>query len=294
MTLHLPYGSVATIPAGTTLTNPVTLVGLRPFSSPFCEPTTGVGCPPDLTPVFGPIFAQDGIANSNYNSLQLSVEKRFSHGLQLLGAYTWSQSFDEASSFENILNPLDFRRSRAESLFNAHQRFVLSYYWELPIRAREGFSGKLLNGWSVSGITTFQSGFPIRITSSSDLELENSFDFELPGEPDIIKPFHGMNPRGPGHFFFDPSTFAPQALGTIGDARRDICCGPGINNFDFAMLKKTPIGEKVRTEFRAEFFNIWNHAQFKQPDGNITDTTFGQVLTARDPRLIQFALKFLF
>ncbi len=86
-----------------------------------------------------------------------------------------------------------------------------------------------------------------------------------------------------------------QALGTIGSAPRAICCGPGINNFDFAIHKNTLVNERMNVQFRAEFFNIWNHAQFFPPDGNITDgSTFGQISKARDPRLIQFALKFLF
>ena len=141
------------------------LVGLRPYSSPNCDPVTSVGCPPDGVPVFTSIFAQDTIANSAYNSLQASLEKRFSHGLQFQAAYTWSKSFDEASSFEGILNPIDPRRSRSLSLFDARHRIVFSYVWELPVPKYAGFKGGILNGWSLSGITTFQTGFPIRITS---------------------------------------------------------------------------------------------------------------------------------
>jgi hypothetical protein len=312
VTLHLPYGSVPTV---TGPNNPaITLVGLRPYSSPFCQPTTGAGCPPDGVPVFGSVFAQDTIANSSYNSLQASVEKRFSRGLQFLGAYTWSKSLDEASSFENLLKPLCFRCSRALSLFNSAQRFVFSYYWEFPVPKRQGVVGKLVDGWGLSGITTFQSGFPIRITSSADLELETSFDFEAPGEPDLIGKFRTQDPRKSGcafgtgptavpasscspvpNQFFDPNVFAPQALGTIGSAPRSICCGPGINQFDIALLKSTSVREQKQIQFRAEFFNAFNHAQFFVPDGNITDgPTFGQVTKGRDPRLIQLALKLIF
>ncbi len=233
MSVHLPYGSVPVVSGPN---NPaITLVGLRRYSSPFCQPTTGVGCPPDGTPVFASIFAQDTIANSSYNSLQVSLERRFSKGLQFLAAYTWSRSFDEASSFENTLNPLCFRCTLSPSLFNADQRFVLSYYWELPVPERPGLVGKVVDGWGLSGIFSLQSGFPIRITSSSDLELENSQDFEYPGEPDLVGKFRTQNSRksgcalgtgptaGPGatacqpvpNQFFDPNVFAPQALGTI-------------------------------------------------------------------------------
>jgi hypothetical protein len=172
-----------------------------------------------------------------------------------------------------------------------------------------------VDGWGLSGIFSFQSGFPIRITSSSDLELENSQDFEYPGEPDLVGKFTTQNPRKAGcalgtgptagsgapacqsvpNQFFDPNAFAPQALGTIGDAPRSICCGPGINNADLALLKTTRLAEHKELQFRAEFFNAFNHAQFYVPDGNITDgATFGQVSKARDPRLIQLALKLLF
>src|SRR5262249_35635819 len=104
--VRLPYGSV---PAADSNSGDVTLVGLRRYSSPLCDPTTGVGCPSDGNPVFSSIFAQDTIANSAYNSFQASLEKSFSRGLQFQLAYTWSKSFDQASSFEAILNPIDPR-----------------------------------------------------------------------------------------------------------------------------------------------------------------------------------------
>jgi hypothetical protein len=246
-------------------------------------------------PVFSSIFAEDTIANSNYNSLQMQVEKRFSRGMEFHASYTWSKSFDQASSFENILNPLDIRRSWALSLFDARSRLVYSYVWQLPIPLKHGRTGKVVNGWAVSGITTFQTGFPIRIASSDDLELMYSYGFELPGQPDIVKPFHTTNPRGPNNLFFDPSTFQPQALGTIGSAPRSVCCGPGINNFDIGIHKDTQLTERTRLEFRGEFFNVVNHAQFMAPDGNISDgADFGRVMLAREPRLVQFALKLFF
>jgi hypothetical protein len=300
VTLHLPYGSpsVVTGPNPT----PITLVGLRQFSSPNCDPYTGNGCPSDGVPVFSSIFAQDTIANSNYNSLQASLEKRFTHGLQFELAYTWSKSIDNASSFENILKPICDRCNRALSLFDARQRLVLSYLWELPVPRYEGAKGKFLNGWAISGITSFQTGFPIRIQSSDDAELENSFDFELPGKPDLIAPFRTLNPKTNNNYYFDPNSFAlpvqsstSTPLQLLGDAPRTICCGPGISNFDLSVQKILPVGENKHFEFRAEFFNIFNHTQFLNPDGNISDgADFGRIKRVRDPRNIQFALKFAF
>jgi Carboxypeptidase regulatory-like domain/TonB dependent receptor len=301
--LHLPYAqNHSVIPAGTTIgPNGITLVGLRPYSSPQCDPLTGTGCPLDGVPVFSSIFAQDTIANSAYNSLQASLDKRFAHGLQFTAAYTFSKSIDQASSFEGILNPIDPRRSRALSVFDARHRFVLSYYWELPGHKFDGATGKVLNGWALSGITTFQTGFPIRITSQADNELMYSFDFELPGEPDLIAPFKTFRPQSHGNYFFDPNSFTedttidPSLFGRIGNAPRTICCGPGISNTDFAVLKNIPLTESKHMEFRAELFNIFNHTQFYNPDGNSSDgSQFGQVTQARDPRLVQFALKLFF
>ncbi len=300
VTLHLPYGSpgVVTGPNPT----PITLVGLRRYSSPSCDPYTGNGCPSDGVPVFSSIFAQDTVANSNYNSLQASLEKRFSHGLQFQLAYTYSKSIDNASSFENILKPICDRCNRALSLFDARQRLVLSYLWELPVPRYDGAKGKFLNGWAISGITSFQTGFPIRIQSSDDAELENSFDFELPGKPDLVAPFRTFDPRKNGNYYFDPNSFelpvqsaTSTPLQLLGDAPRTICCGPGINNFDFSVQKILPISESKHFEFRAEFFNIFNHTQFLNPDGNISDgADFGRIKRARDPRNVQFAVKFAF
>jgi hypothetical protein len=300
VTLHMPYGPQATV-TGPNPT-PITLVGLRRYSSPLCDPFTGNGCPSDGVPVFSSIFAQDTIANSNYNSLQASLEKRFTHGLQFQLAYTFSKSIDNASSFENILKPICDRCNRSLSLFDARHRVVISYLWELPVPKYEGAKGKILNGWAVSGITSFQSGFPIRIQSSNDSELMNSFDFELPGKPDLVGPFRTFDPRTHNLQYFDPNAFAVPTqtasstpLQLLGNSPRTICCGPGINNFDFSVQKMIPVGEGKHFEFRAEFFNIFNHTQFLNPDGNISDgTDFGTVKRTRDPRNVQFALKFAF
>ncbi len=276
----------------------ITLVGIRPYSSPLCNPLGGAGCPTGGTPVFSGIFSEDTIAHSNYNSLQALFEKRFSHGIQFQASYTFSKSLDNASSFESALNPLNFNSTYGLSNYDARQRFVFNYVWELPVPKYDGFKGKLLDGWQASGILTFQSGFPIRITSQADIEqLDTTFDFEAPGQPNLTGPFKTHNPRIDG-FVFDPNLFTNNtvAAGTIGNAPRSICCGPGINNTDMSFSKLTSFSERWKMEFRADIFNVWNHAQFYSVDGNISNLggTFGQPLHIRDPRLLQFALKFHF
>jgi len=307
--LHLPYGSTSFIPGGTVVGPAgVTLVGLRQYSSPFCNPLTGVGCPVDGTPVFSSIYAQDTIANSAYNSLQASLERRFSNGLQFEIAYTFSKSMDDASSFENALKPIcngvlnNFSCNRSLSLFDARQRLVLSYLWQIPVPKYSGAKGQLLDGWAVSGITSFQSGFPIRMQTLDDQELENDTSgFEAPGRPVETGPVAFLNPRNNSNYYFcNGGAGAPGCniqdppLGSLGGPRT-ICCGPGINDFDMSVQKGIPIGETLHAEFRAEFFNIFNHTQFLNPDGNFSDgSDFGRVTHTREPRQIQFAMKFSF
>ena len=189
--LHLPYGPTPFIPGGTIVgASGITLAGLRPYSSPVCDPMTGNGCPSDGVPVFSSIYAQDTIANSAYNSLQASLERRLSKGLQFELAYTFSKSIDSASSFENSLKPIcngalnNFSCNRSLSLFDARQRLVLSYLWELPVPKYDGAKGRFLDDWAVSGITSFQSCFPVIMRSTNDNELENDTSgFEAPGRP---------------------------------------------------------------------------------------------------------------
>jgi hypothetical protein len=329
--LLLPYNAGAgglTVPAGT-LNAPgggITLVGLRKYSSPLCQPLTGAACP--SKPVISGIFTENTIAKSNYNSLQAMLEKRLSHGLQFQASYTFSKTLDNASSFEDALNPFNFNATYGLSKYDARHRFVFNAVWDLPVPKFSGFKGALLDGWQVSGIFTLQSGFPIRITSQADNELlDSTFNFEAPGEPNLVAPFKTVNPRGTvcqfgtgplavgqppcvpvSGYVFDPNLFDntvagtssagpnPVALGTIGNAPRSICCGPGINETDMSFNKSTQLGERLRMEFRGDIFNIWNHAQFYSVDGNVGNQggTFGQPLHVRDPRLVQFALKFHF
>jgi hypothetical protein len=308
---HMPNGSVVT-GSGQTLS----FTGLRPNSSPQCDPTTGNGCPVNGIPVFTGIFAQDTIAGSSYNSLQASLEKRMGHGLQFTAAYTFSKSIDEASSFEGILNPLPGADNNALSLFDARHRFVVSYEWDPPIRKFSGFAGKVLNDWAFSGITTYQTGFPIHLTSDADNELMNSDDFEYPGESDQIAPFQRVHPQSNGNYYFNQNSFTenatdntqplcsvtpgyncydPTLLGRIGSAPRTICCGPGISETDFVVMKNIPVNERTHFEFRGEIFNVFNHTQFYNPDGNSSDgSQFGQITQVKDPRLVQFALKYYF
>jgi hypothetical protein len=289
-TFHMPNGTTHALDGST-----INFTGIRPYSSPNC-PLNNPACPADQIPVFSNIFAQDTIANSSYNSLQVDLEKRFSNGLQMQAAYTYSKSMDQASSFEDLLNPFNPRASRSLSLFDARQRLVISYVYQLPVPKYAGLKGQVLDGWEISGITQFQSGFPVHIQDGNDHELTSSIDFSAAGTPDQIAAFHKLDPRNtPNHLVFDPSSFADPALGRFGTARRTICCGPGLNNSDFSVQKEFPMSETRRFEFRWDVFNIFNHTHFFNIDGNFTDgSNFGIAKRVADPRLMQVALKFYF
>jgi hypothetical protein len=300
---HLPTGGTIQA-AGQTLN----FVGIRPYSSPNCNPVSGGpgnGCPADGVPVFTNIFAEDTIAASAYNSLQASLERRFSHGLQLQAAYTWSKSLDWASSFEETVDPFNYKASRALSLFNSAQRFVLNYYWQFPVPRYSGFKGRALDDWAMSGILQFQSGFPIRIQTQDDNELISSLFFLSADAPQLSGALHTQSAKQvttqvvngtqeTGHFFFNASSFADPPLGSFSTTPRSICCGPGENQFDVTFSKRVTLTEVRYFQFRADIFNLFNKTQFVNPDGNFSDTTFGQVQQARDPREVQFALKFYF
>ncbi len=320
---HVPYGpnGPTVIPAGTTIGSVapggLNLVGLRPYSSPNCNPYTGpyvsgntstsVGCPVDGIPVFTDVFAEDTIANSVYNALEMMLQKRFSRGLQFQAAYTFSKSIDDGSTFEETLDPFNYRASRALSIFNAKQRFVISYDWEIPTRRYSGVKRAILNDWEISGITQFQSGFPIRLDTADDAELINSFFFLGTEAPSLVAPFQKLNPRkvltdnslgisAPG-YWFDPGDFADPPLGQFNNGtQRTICCGPGTQDWDFSVHKKIPLSETRYLQFRAEIFNVFNHTNYANPDGHFSDgpTEFGRITQAGDPRLFQFALKFFF
>lgn len=296
--LHLPYNAGAggmLIRGGTVVgTNGITLVGLRPYSSPTCAPLTGSGCPLDGVPVFTNIFAEDTIATSAYNSFQTMLEKRFSHGLQFQAAYTFSKSLDWASSFEETVNPFNYKASRALSLFNSAQRFVVNYVWDIPVPKYNGIKGKVLDDWQISGITQLQTGFPIRLQTQDDAELISSLFFLGADAPQLTGPLQILNPKANGGQYLNASQFADPPLGRFSTTPRSICCGPGLNNTDLTLSKRVTVDEARYFQFRADVFNIANKTQFVNPDGNFSDTTFGLIQQARDPRLVQLALKFYF
>ncbi|MGA7623011.1 MAG: carboxypeptidase regulatory-like domain-containing protein [Candidatus Acidiferrales bacterium] len=241
---------------------------------------------------------------SSYNSGQISY-RHTSGRLQTLIAYTFSKSFDDSSGYGEQINPYNHRLSRGLSAFDSTHNFVASYNYSLPLDKVAG-PKRLTNGWAVSGITRFSTGLPVTLIESDDQSLlGTSFGGPIINPvdtPNLVGPLDITDPRKTGGLYFSPAAFGPSALGQEGDARRRFFHGPGINNFDFALLKDTRITERFDLQFRGEFFNIFNHAQFLTPGGitsfnaagMTTSSSFGQVPGTLPGRIGQLSLKLYF
>jgi hypothetical protein len=233
------------------------------------------------------------MGTSDYDALEASVEKKVG-ALQLLAAYTWSKSLDDASNYiDNYINPINGRVSKALSAFDMTNNFVVSYTYALPLqRNTHGALAKLLGGWQWSGITRFGTGLPVSLYEYDDRSLYGDF-IDTPDRSST--PVQYMNPRNTAaHQYFSTQPFSLEAIGYYGSSNRRFFHGPGLNNWDVMLRKDTHINDRFSTELRIEFFNLANHAQFTSPDGSVTDTPFGDVTNANSPRIGQVALKLHF
>jgi hypothetical protein len=255
----------------------------------------------------GPLFDTNPfvstIANSRYNALQLSASHN-SGSLTLLAAYTYSKCLDNASGLQDSTNPFDPRLSMALCNFDVMHNFVVSYNWTLPFErlANSTWTRKVLGGWSLSGVTSFASGLPVTLSEGDDASLigANAIPLDVPNYTPGAPLFVNRNPRSREPYFnnnTDPTAggvFSFEELGHLGNSRRRFFHGPGLNNFTLSLAKSTKITESKELQLRFEAFNLFNHAQFFNPAGDITSDDFGKVLSARDPRIMQFGVKFLF
>ncbi|HUE03762.1 MAG TPA: TonB-dependent receptor [Bryobacteraceae bacterium] len=233
------------------------------------------------------------IANSNYNAAEVTVERKAAD-VTFLAAYTFSKAIDNASGFGDLVNFSNYGLSRGLSAYDVTQNFVASYTWAVPFdRALPGLSKRLTQGWTVNGITRLSTGFPINLSQSGDVSLYGTEGVDV---PDIVGPVVTQNarnagPNGPNTYFL-PDAFTSGPAGAFGDANRRFFHGPGIVNTDLGVSKWIPINESMHVEIRGEFFNIFNHTQFNNPDGNFSSSLFGVVTSARDPRIGQVSAKF--
>jgi hypothetical protein len=211
-------------------------------------------------------------------------------------------ALDQSSNLGEEVNPLNPSLSRALSAFDITHNFVVSYSYQIPFARMLGKTNRWTQGWELSGITRFSSGLPVTLINYGDNSLlgaePNGINNYGVDEPDVAPGSLNLNhnPRN-GQSYFNSALFSDNALGTPGTASRRYFHGPGMENFDMALLKNLRLTESKSLQFRLEAFNVFNHAQFFGPqsvDGNISSGTFGQVVSAAAPRLVQVGAKFIF
>lgn len=254
-------------------------------------------------PNFGPMGFINSGYNSNYNALQLSLEKRLMHGISFLADYTWSKNmndFSESINNGSYYQTDPFNRNYNYGLATSDLPNVIkvSGTFQIPHLGLSGTANKLLNGWQVAPIITWQSGFPFSVMCGCD----NSFTGDYVDRADFIGTNLNQAKLNPNRShnaltqeYFNTALFTQNALGTFGNSGKNNLFGPGLFDTDLALEKETKIGERYTIEFRAEFYNAFNSVNFGYPDLFVTDPTFGQLLyTSTDPRIMQFALKFSF
>jgi hypothetical protein len=241
------------------------------------------------------------------------LNRKTSHGLAFTTAYTWSHSIDLRSTWHALsgggtatdrnsfgeagysLDPNKLFLERGNSLFDIRHRVVGSVQWELPwMKDQQGLAGHVLGGWQANSIVSLQTGFPFTVGAHKDYN------------GDGVKSDRPDAPSFGNYKYFTHTQFENGALaalagdfpaptpGTDGSLGRNTFSGPGFAEVDFSLFKKIKISERANMEFRAEFFNLFNHANLYPPVANLADSSFGLVQQAFDPREIQFGLKFIF
>ena len=273
------------------------------------------GCRGDTGPCdFASVGLITNQTNSTYHAGQLALTKRFSSGLSFLASYTFSKTLDYVSTFnvagsaprlvagENDLaqNPFNIKAEHGPSLFDARHRFVFSGSYELPFPKDGAPAARaLFGGWQLNAIANFASPTPFTVYDSANVSMQGSAP-EVSGffssRPDLVaNPNNG--PRTADQWVsrsafrrLDPITEA----GNFGNEGRNAVRGPGIANVDVSLLKTFSFTERWRLQFRAECFNLANHANFGLPENDVASPNFGRILEAGSPRLVQFGLKLLF
>ncbi|MBI3427619.1 MAG: TonB-dependent receptor [Acidobacteria bacterium] len=268
-------------------------------------------------PAFGDIQWMENRVGATYNSLQARLEKRFSHGLTGLVSYTWGKALTgspdhistsgggagfDTGTFREPQDGNNTRADRGLAEFDVKQRFVASYVWELPFGKGRKFGNDwhkatdfVLGGWQVTGIHALQGGLGLTATLGGGSVLniggERRARPNLVGNPELSDSQRTLNRWFNVDAFQPAFTPSPQAFGTAGVG---VMRGPGLVNFDYTLAKDFHLTERKRFQFRTELFNAFNHANFGPPNIARESTGFGQILSAANARIIQFALKFYF
>lgn len=259
---------------------------------------------------FGSLDSIINVFNSNYHSLQISANRRVGRGLSFGIAYTYSRTLTDSPTdrstppYDTYNRHLDYGPAN----FSRNNIFVANYVYDLPFYTdQRGFAGKALGGWELSGITVFESGVPLTITQFNDPFSSDDFgtgpnlfpdgigiddDNFVSPRPDRVGG-QGVNGPKTSTQWFNKAAWT-DAIGHFGNSGRGVVYGPGFNNWDLSAIKNTKISEHISTQFRAEFFNAFNHPSFLGVSTNVDSSLFGRITSTHDPRIIQLGLKLYF
>ncbi len=241
--------------------------------------------------------------NSNYHSMQIFGQHRFSSSSQVNLAYTWAKNLTDNQTDRSTApqNSYDIRGEYGRAALDRRHVLTVNYIYELPFyKDQRGFVGKMLGGWQVQGIATYQTGLPFTVTTSSFDPAGLGF---IPALVAGGRPIMTCDPNQGGaqtqQQWFNTTCFQPNPLSTatnipnvVGNAPRGIVEGPPLRRVDFTLSKNFRFSESLRLQLRGEAFNVFNTTNFNSISTNVTAASFGQVLTARDPRTIQLGVKF--
>ena len=241
---------------------------------------------------------QDDNGSSNYNALQLKLERRYSAGLTFRSSYTWSKALDYGTDANGISNGTrDFSIEYGPTTFDLTHNYTLSYVYEFPFgrgkaigSSWSGVVDAILGGWQSSGIINLRSGLRFSTITGADSANVGNPLARIRLRPNQVSDPFGGNVKT-REAWFNPDAFELPAFGTLGNHTKHALKGPAFQTVDFAMLKYFRFTETAGLQFRAEFFNLFNHANLGNPVNNIRSGAFGQILSANPARDIQFALK---
>ena len=264
---------------------------------------------PRPAPQFADITFLESRGNSSYNSFQARFQQRLQADFAALVSYTFSKSLDGTSTFFSSFGDSNFPQNSANpgaekgrSNFDVRHRLSVGYSYDLPFgRGKRFLSNRrlmtaLLSGWSTQGIVTLQSGKPFTVALLPEIDNSNtgiaSLGFGANNRPNRLSSGELRNPGPDG--WFDTAAFAMARYGEFGNSGRNVLGGPGYRDVSLSMIRNSPVREGLSLQFRAEFFNAFNHTNFDLPDIFLGSPTFGQILSAGSPRRIQFGLKLIF
>ncbi len=286
-----------------TLNQPV----YNPATNTFTNPLAGATVISANKNVTGGVQQIQTSSESSYDSLQMSLTRKFANGLNFLAAYTYGNSIDyySGAAVNELANvpgdQFNWRTNRGRSDFNREHRFVLSGVYALPkMGGDSGFGKAILNDWQVAGIAVFQSGLPFTVIDSNDTSIISRANFNQSFNANIYTA-GAVKDRLAG--FFNTTAFTQSRFGSanfdpnnpFGNTPRNFLTGPGQKNVDISFIKLIPFTERLKGELRAEFFNVFNWVNYANPNNNISGANFGRIERASTgPRVVQLAFKFKF